>query len=103
MKEDQHPLVERPVPNNKLSEAERSRILAICNQPEVPPGQIVPRLADSGQYLAAESTFYRILGEASNEVNSRPPILRQKPIRSGCGTSATCQPLYGVCTTTFIW
>jgi putative transposase len=27
----------------------------------LPPGQIVPRLADEGEYVASESTFYRIL------------------------------------------
>ena len=73
MKEDQRPLIERPIPNNKLSEAERHRILAVCNQAEyasVPPSQIVPRLADAGQYLASESTFYRILNEAG-QLNHR--------------------------------
>jgi len=73
VKEDQRPLIERPTPDNKLSEAERHRILAVCNQPEygsVPPSQIVPRLADEGQYLASESTFYRILNEAG-QLNRR--------------------------------
>lgn len=64
VKEDQRPVITRPTPSNKLSEAERSQILAVCNQPEyasIPPSQIVPRLADEGQYLASESSFYRIL------------------------------------------
>lgn len=28
---------------------------------QLPPSQIVPRLADCGQYIASESTFYRVL------------------------------------------
>ena len=30
---------------------------------DLPPSQIVPKLADEGVYLASESTMYRILGE----------------------------------------
>jgi len=57
----------RPVPANRLSEAERERILEVCNQPEyasLPPSQIVPMLVDQGEYIASESTFYRVLREA---------------------------------------
>lgn len=55
----------RPV-HNKLSEAERENILQTVNRPEfadLPPSQIVPRLADAGGYLASESTLYRLLRE----------------------------------------
>lgn len=54
-------------PANKLSDAEREAILALCNTPafqSLPPSQIVPRLADRGEYLASESSFYRVLREA---------------------------------------
>jgi putative transposase len=54
-------------PTNKLSVVEREAILAICNQPEyqsLPPSQIVPRLADKGEYIASESSFYRVLRDA---------------------------------------
>ena len=54
-------------PANKLSEQERRQILDIANQPEfaaMAPNQIVPALADRGQYLASESSFYRVLREA---------------------------------------
>ncbi len=93
MKEDQRPLIERPVPHNKLSEAERNRILAVCNQPEyasVPPSQIVPRLADHGQYLASESTFYRILGEAGqlNRRGRSKAMKRSKPPTTHMATEA---------------
>jgi putative transposase len=82
--EDQRSLAARPAPANKLSEQEREAILAICNQEEysdLPPSQIVPRLADKGTYLASESSFYRILKAAdqlhhrgrAKEKQKRPP------------------------------
>ena len=60
---DQRPHVLR-VAHNKLTAYERDAILTIMNSPaycDLPPSQIVPRLADSGQYLASESTLYRVL------------------------------------------
>ena len=36
----------------------------------LPPSQIVPRLADQGQYLASESSFYRVLKE-HGQINRR--------------------------------
>lgn len=51
-------------PANKLSQAEREAILRLANSAEfghLPPSQIVPRLADRGEYVASESTFYRVL------------------------------------------
>ena len=63
----------RPAPANKLSEAERQCILAVCNEPayaHLPPCQIVPILLDTGTYLASESSFYRIL-KAANQLTHR--------------------------------
>ena len=34
---------------------------------ELPPGRIVPRLADRGEYIASESSFYRLLREAAEQ------------------------------------
>lgn len=51
-------------PANKLSGPERRTVLATVNAAawrELSPHQIVPRLADQGQYLASESTIYRVL------------------------------------------
>ncbi len=56
------------VPANKLSDAERAQIIAVANSPvfqSLPPSQIVPRLADQGEYIASESSFYRVLREAN--------------------------------------
>ena len=54
------------VPANKFSEQEKKEILNVINQPEFansPPNQIVPILADRGEYIGSESTMYRILRE----------------------------------------
>jgi len=60
---------------HRLSEEERQRILLTCNHPayaSLPPGQIVPVLADQGLYnssgedfvYGSESSFYRVLHQA---------------------------------------
>ncbi len=71
--EDGRPGAARAAPSNKLSEAERERVLAIANEPahaSLAPHQIVPRLADEGVYVASESTFYRVL-KAANQQHRR--------------------------------
>ena len=68
-------------PQNKLSELERQRLLAIANSAEfghLPPSQIVPRLADRGQYVASESTFNRIL-KAEHQLRHRSPARPGQP------------------------
>lgn len=54
----------RARPANQLSDAERERVLEVATSAEfsnMSPNQIVPVLADRGDYLASESTFYRLL------------------------------------------
>jgi transposase InsO family protein len=54
----------RTAPRNKLSQRERDQMVAMAARPEfcnASPHQIVPRLADRGEYLASESSFYRVL------------------------------------------
>jgi len=56
----------KTTPRNKLSPRERKRILRVLTSKEfrdLPPSQVVPRLADQDKYLASESTMYRILHE----------------------------------------
>lgn len=72
------------VPRNTLSPHEREQIVAIAARPEfcnTSPHQIVPRLADRGDYVASESSFYRVLkteqllaprGRASSAHRARP-------------------------------
>ena len=67
---DQRPEVPRPPPANKLSPEERESVLSACHDRQyasLPPGQIVPKLADQGVYIASESSFYRILHEADEQ------------------------------------
>ena len=55
---------ERKKPVGALSEEERERVLEIADSPEYAskaPAQIVATLADKGEWVASESTFYRIL------------------------------------------
>jgi putative transposase len=72
-------------PANKLSDAERSAALGVLNSEEfkdLPPSQIVPRLADKGQYVGSESTLYRLLhmaGQMAHRRVERPPQKRSKP------------------------
>jgi transposase InsO family protein len=56
----------RPVPANRLSAAERLRILAVLDEPrfvDLPPVQIYATLLDQGIYVCSISTMYRILAE----------------------------------------
>ena len=69
----------RREPPNKLSEEERRKLLDAANSPEyedLPPSKIVPLLADRGEYLASESTFYKVLreeGQLTHRHRSKPP------------------------------
>lgn len=56
------------VPANKLTNLERDLVIKTSVSPEfvnLSPHQIVPKLADSGIFIASESTFYRILQSES--------------------------------------
>ena len=60
---------------HRLSEEERQRILLTCNEPEfaeLPPGQIVPVLADRGLYVGSERSLYRVL-HTHRRGRARPP------------------------------
>lgn len=72
------------IPKNKLSAAERKHVLDLVNCQEfrnLPPKQIVPRLADMGIYVASESTVYRLLraaGQLTQRGAARPATRRPK-------------------------
>lgn len=72
-------------PKNKLTELERQRVLDVANAAEyanLPPCQIVPIMADKGQYIASEATFYRILNEESqlkHRSKNKPTRVVKKP------------------------
>ncbi len=74
----------KTTPANKLSAAERRKLLKTVNSPEfqdLPPKQIVPLLADKGRYLASESTIYRVLREEGQLKHREPskPATRKRP------------------------
>jgi len=75
----------KTTPRNKLSAAERKRILRVLTSKEFrdhPPSQVVPRLADQEKYLASESTMYRILHEEKMQKHREPtrePRKRSRP------------------------
>ena len=78
-------------PANKLSEVEREAIVTLCNQPEyrsLPPSQIVPRLADQGEYIASESSFYRVLRDV-DQVNRRGRAQAPRKVAKPDGHRAT--------------
>jgi len=72
-------------PENKLSDAEREQLLAVANSAEfahLPPSQIVPILAERGEYMASESTCYRVLRDAKqlkHRQASQPRTVPHKP------------------------
>ncbi len=70
-------------PANKLSDDERRQIIEIATSPEyvdLPPHQVVPRLADMGIYIASESSIYRELRRRKLDPHrgrARPPTRRR--------------------------
>lgn len=66
-------------PFSALTDEERGKVLEVSNSQEfrdLSPWQIVPKLADRGEYIASESTFYRVLKAAdllSHRTKSQPP------------------------------
>ena len=82
----------RVAPANKLSEDERQQILMVANSAEFassPPSQIVPTLVDRGEYMASESTIYRIL-KAAKQQHHRGKAKKPstKVVTSHCATEA---------------
>jgi putative transposase len=89
---DKRTLCERPEPANKLTSEEKQEILKVVHSEkyaDLPPSQIVPRLADEGKYIASESSFYRVLREANEMTHrglSKPPVKR--PISTHIATGS---------------
>jgi putative transposase len=68
---------------NAFTPAERAKVLEVVNSPEyrdLPPKQVVPRLADEGRYIGSESTIYRILraeGQNAHRGRAKPRTVRK--------------------------
>ena len=80
-------------PINKLREEERQALMVTLNSEafkDLPPSQIVPRLADSGVYVAPEPTMYRLLRPARPAgplaLGARSAKAQQAS-RTGCDTA----------------
>lgn len=84
-------------PANKLTDSEQSVIVSIATCEEYrdkSPAQIVPLLADKGQYVASESSFYRVLqthklnahrSRSKPAERARPmPLMAEAPNRVYC-------------------
>jgi putative transposase len=75
----------RPAPPNKLSEAERQRILSALRSPgycDLAPAQVWARLLDDGIYLCSIRTMYRLLaiaGESRERRRQRTHPAKKKP------------------------
>ncbi len=105
----------RAAPANRLSEQERAQVMALLNAPayrDKSPKQIVPVLADQGQYVASEATMYRMLRKEKQLAHRQRSVPAQRyeaqarsasgPTSYGAGTSRGCaQPCAG-CSTTCI-
>ena len=90
--EDRRKYADHSDPANKLSPEERQKVLDTVHSEEyadLPPCQIVPALADKGEYIASESTMYRILREEKEQNHrgrSQEPHKHGKPT-SYCATA----------------
>ena len=78
-------------PANALSDEERRLALAALHRPEhhdASPKTVVAKLADRGEYVASESTMYRLLraeGELVPRGRARPPVRRETPSHRATG------------------
>ena len=72
-------------PTNKLSDQEEQQIESICCSERfrnLPPSEIVAILAEEGDYIASESTMYRVLrkrGLLKHRTESRQGTKKRKP------------------------
>ena len=80
----------KTTPANKLSDVERAQIIELVTSAEfrdLPPSQLVPRLADMGIYVASESTIHRLLKQHSlNAHRGRHRQAKNTKPREHCAT-----------------
>lgn len=71
--------------SNKLTETEKDKVIEVCCNEKyrnLNPNEIVPILAENGEYIASESTFYRVLKERGlnkSRNNTKKPRRINKP------------------------
>ncbi len=79
-----------------LSDVEKGKIIETCNSAayrDLPPSQIIPRLADRSVYIASESSFYRVLkahGQDKRRGRAAPPrkLVRPTPVAAAAPGAA---------------
>lgn len=81
-------------PANKLTSDERREVLKLCCSDEfkdMPPNEIIPKMAETGRFIASEASFYRILKAEGmvNKSSSRKTSRRKKP--TALTASGPCQ------------
>ena len=84
-------------PANQLSAVERQAALELLSSDEfkdLPPSQIVPRLADQGKYVASESTLYRLLRRAGQMTHRRAERAPHKLSRPRALVATQADQLY---------
>lgn len=91
--------------------------MAVCNEPQyaaLRPAQIVPALADYGEFLTSESSFCCVLQDHQQDQRRRrarprsnrlrcPGGVLMGPTGSGAQTSPTCPPAFWACAFTSTW
>jgi putative transposase len=84
-------------PAHQLGEAEKTKILEVANSAEFRDKsvkQIVPTLADRGEYVASESSFYRVLREHGQLAHRgrarRPSASRPKELVASVPNQVWC-------------
>jgi putative transposase len=84
-------------PAHQLSVAEKAKVLEVASSPEfrdMSPRQFVPMLADRGEYVASESSFYRVLKEAGQAAHRgrarRPSASRPKELVADAPNRVWC-------------
>ena len=76
----------KTAPPSKITAEEDERLLALATSPEFrdqSPRQLVPQLADRGEYIASESHLYRLLRKRGLQVHrsrARPPRSRPRSL-----------------------
>jgi len=90
---DKRSIIEKE-PANKLTAAERSAVLKLCCSDEfqdMTPNEIVPKMAETGRFIASEATFYRVLKAEGmvKKSSSRQTSRRKKP--TALTASGPCQ------------
>ncbi|PML75631.1 integrase [Vibrio sp. 10N.261.51.A7] len=94
---DKRPICLRPEPANKLSQEERDAIIEVCNRSEfasLPPTQIVPTLLDRGEYIASESSYYRVLSTQGQLHKRGRQRSRQKQAKPTSYTATDSNQVY---------